>query len=268
MLDDTEGSDEAEIWLLDASVARLDADIAKNVDDPAKSALFDVIVGRAERSPDASPWSIVIGDYLFGPDDRELRLLATLGAACRRAGAIFVGGASSRLAGRESFATAAASSSAVPEVWREMRAQPFASYVALVAPRTLARLPYGRSTDGIDAFAYEELAGTESHEALLWGNSAFVLGRLLLRGFMANGWNAQPGDELELSDLPALVRGVGDDRALQACAESYLSENVAEGLLSLGLVPLQSHEKRPAVRAMRVQSIAEPAAVLAFGSNI
>ena len=63
--------------------------------------------------------------------------------------------------------------------------------------------------------------------------------------------------------VPALVRGSGDDRKLQACAEVYLPESSGGKLLALGLVPLLSHEKRPAVRAMRVQSAADPPAPLA-----
>ncbi len=265
LLDESEGSEEVQIWLLDAPAQTLTDEVTRSAEDPTRSAIFDVLVGRAERAPDAEPWSIVIGDYLFGTADQELRLLATLGALCRRAGAIFLGGASPRLAGCDSFATSPDPDSWAPagtDAWRSLRGQSFASSVALAAPRTLVRLPYGKSTDAIDSFAFEELADGHEHEALLWGNSAFVLGRLLIRGFMTNGWDTVPGDELEVDGLPALVRGHGDERKLQACAEIYLGERGGEKLLSMGLVPLLSHEKRAAVRAMRVQSIAEPAASL------
>jgi type VI secretion system protein ImpC len=267
LLDETEGGEEVQVWLLDASAQALQEEVARCAEDPARSTLFDVLVGRAERAPDAEPWSLVIGDYLFGPAEGDLSLLATLGALCRRAGAIFVGGASPRLAGCESFATSPHAGSWTPDAtdaWSEFRSQPFASSVALAAPRTLFRLPYGKTTDAIDSFAFEELAGENNHESLLWGNSAFVLGRLLVRGFVANGWDMQPDGVLELADLPALVRGTGDDRRLQACAEVYLGERGGERLLSLGLVPLLSHEQRAAVRVMRVQSIAEPLQELAW----
>jgi hypothetical protein len=77
----------------------------------------------------------------------------------------------------------------------------------------------------------------------------------------------QPGDEPELADLPALVRGSGDERRLQACAEVYLGERGGEKLLALGLVPLLSHEKRSAVRVMRMQSIADRDAAPGFGNS-
>lgn len=268
LLDETEGSEDIQIWLLDASADRLHREIERHAEDPTRSALFDVLVGRAERAPDAEPWSIVVGDYLFGPGEADLHLLNMLGSLCRRAGATFIGGAQPQIAGCSSFATQAdpgswATNAADAERWNALRSQPHSSSVALTIPRMLNRLPYGRSFEAIDSFEFEEL-GDANHESLLWGNSAFVLGRLLVRGFLANGWDMQPGDELEVGDLPALVRGSGDDRKLQACAEVYLPERAAERLLSLGLVPLLSHEKRAAVRLMRVQSMAEPPAALSL----
>jgi type VI secretion system protein ImpC len=252
LLDETEGGDEVQIWLLDVSEGALGEDIARSAEDPTSSKLFDILVGRAERAPDADPWSIVIGDHLFGPGDDDLELLATLGALCRRAGAIFVGGASPELTG-----------GVASDAWQALRGQAFASSIALAAPRTLVRLPYGKAFDAIDSFAFEELEGA-THESFLWGNSAFTLGRLLIRGFVANGWDMEPGDQLEIGDLPMVVRGQGDDRAMQACAESYLGERGGEQLLNLGLVPVLSYEGRAAVRLMRVQSIAEPPTALAL----
>jgi type VI secretion system ImpC/EvpB family protein/type VI secretion system ImpB/VipA family protein len=266
VLDATEGGEEVQLWLADVSSDELSADIERAAEDPAKSAAYELLVARAERAADAEPWSIVVGDYLFGPADRDLRALAMLGALCRRAGAMLVAGAHSTLAGCKSFGANTAPASweqgaADAGKWRALRGQPFASSVALALPRVLARLPYGKGFETIDSFAFEEIDDAD-HEALLWGNAAFALGRLLIRGFIANGWDMEPGDELELTELPSLVRGIGDDRKLQACAEAYIGERGGERLLSLGLVPVLSYEQRAAVRLMRMQSIAEPAAPL------
>jgi type VI secretion system protein ImpC len=268
LLDDTDGREEVQIWLADVSSSGISADIERAAGDPTKSALFELLVARAERAADGVPWSIVVGDYLFGPSDEDLRALSMLGALGKRAGALLVAGATSRLAGCPSFAARSEPSSwetdaAAAGQWRALRSLPFASSIALALPRVLARLPYGEQLDSIDSFAFEELTGADEHEALLWGNAAFVLGRLLIRGFLSNGWDMQPGDELELDDLPALVRGRGDDRKLQACAETYMGERGYEKLLSLGLVPVLSFEQRAAVRLARMQSIADPPASLA-----
>lgn len=267
LLDETEGGEEIQLWLADVRPGDLVADIERTAEDPAGSAAFELLVARAERAADGQPWSVVVGNYLFGPGDEDLRTLAMLGALCRRAGAMLVAGADCTLAGCRSFGAntppaAWELSAADAGKWRALRGQPFASSVALALPRVLARLPYGKGFEAVDAFAFEELDGAAPHEALLWGNAAFALGRLLIRGFRSNGWDMEPGDEQELAELPALVRGRGDDRGLQACAEAYIGERGGEKLLALGLVPVLSHEQRAAVRLMRMQSIAEPAAAL------
>ncbi len=268
LLDETEGGEEIQLWLAAAGIEALSADVARSPEDPGKTAAYELLVARAERAADGEPWSIVIGNYLFGPGDEDLRVLSVLGTSCRRAGAILVAGAASSVAGCTSFGESPAPASWKPDPaaaarWSALRAQPFASSVALAAPRVLARLPYGKAFDAIDSFAFEELDDAAAHESFLWGNPAFALGRLLIRGFVARGWDMEPGDELELAELPAVVRGHGDDRALQACAEAWIGERGGETLLGLGLVPVLSHEKRAAVRLMRMQSIAEPAAPLA-----
>ncbi len=268
LIDETGGGEEVKVFVLDVGRVRALAQIERAGDALSGSPLFEALVGRGERSADARPYALIVGDLEFGPAAEDLRLLSVLGSLARRAGAGFVAAARPTLAGCAGFSGApdvSAWSLAAPDAqaWRALRAQPFAASVALAGPRTLARLPYGRAFDAIDSFAFEELDAGAGHEALLWANPAFALARLLVRSFLEDGWDMQAGSQLELADFPAVVRHDGDARALQACAETYLPERAAEKLLSLGLVPLLSHEQRPAVRLMRLQSIAHPPAGLA-----
>jgi type VI secretion system protein ImpC len=72
----------------------------------------------------------------------------------------------------------------------------------------------------------------------------------------------EPGDELEVEDLPAHVYDDGGGKRLQPCAEAALVDRAAEAILSAGLMPLLSRHGRSAVRLMRFQSIASPAQAL------
>ncbi len=265
LIDETGGGEEVKVFVLDIGRQRALDEIACGGDNLVASRLYEALVGRGEKSPDALPYSLIVGDYAFGPAEEDLRILAVLGSLARRAGAGFVGAARPAVAGCTSFGDGSdpmtwSLSPEVSETWRTLRKQPFCASVALAAPRTLARLPYGKSFDAIDSFAFEELDADSGHEALLWANPGFSLARLLVRSFLDDGWDMRAGSQLEIDDLPAVVRHHGDARALQACAEAYLPERAGEKLLSLGLVPLLSHEKRPAVRLMRMQSIADPPA--------
>ncbi len=73
----------------------------------------------------------------------------------------------------------------------------------------------------------------------------------------------QPGDVLQIGDLPAHTYQVDGETQLQPCAEVCLTERAAESILSRGLMPLMSYKNRNAVRLIRWQSLADPAAALA-----
>jgi type VI secretion system protein ImpC len=72
----------------------------------------------------------------------------------------------------------------------------------------------------------------------------------------------EPGDELEVEDLPAHVYDDEGGKRLQPCAEAALVDRAAEAILGAGLMPLLSYKGRNAVRLMRFQSIASPARAL------
>jgi len=72
----------------------------------------------------------------------------------------------------------------------------------------------------------------------------------------------EPGDELEVEDLPAHSYDDDGEKRLQPCAETTLVDRAAEAILEAGLMPLLSYKNRNAMRVMRFQSIAKPAQAL------
>jgi predicted component of type VI protein secretion system len=142
--------------------------------------------------------------------------------------------------------------------WRALRSSDAAPWIGLAAPRVLLRLPYGKGSDPIAAFAFEEIPGAPVHDEFLWGNPALAVALLIGRAFTARGWDFEPGDEREIGDLPAYTYLQDGERVLQACAEHYLGEQGGQSLLDTGLMPVISHHHRNAVTVMRFQSVAEP----------
>ena len=138
-----------------------------------------------------------------------------------------------------------------------------APYIGLAAPRMLMRLPYGKGTDPVSAFDFDELGTARAHESYLWGGGAMACALLIGRAFSARGWEMEPGDELDVEDLPAHAYVEDGEKRLQACAESHLSERAGQALLERGLIPLLSYANRNAIRVMRFQSVAEPPRALA-----
>ena len=125
-------------------------------------------------------------------------------------------------------------------------------------------MPYGKRSDPIDSFAFEEFDGPPVHEALLWGHASLALALLVGRGFTERGWEMEPGDQREIGDLPAYTFTRDGEQVMQACAERFLSEREMQSLLDAGLVPIVSRRDRNAVVAVRFQSISQPSAPLVW----
>src|SRR6202035_176342 len=120
--------------------------------------------------------------YTFGPgENAQLASIARLAAACQTA---FVAAASPHLVGCRSFGE-----QADPDDWSAglsrgfeglaaLRRMPEAAHLGLAMPRFLLRQPYGKGSDPIESFEFEEMTTLPEHESYLWGNPAFLCGLL------------------------------------------------------------------------------------------
>jgi predicted component of type VI protein secretion system len=212
----------------------------------SETGLNHALADRWRNVPGGQGWSVLAGLYDFGPGETDVGLLAALGIIASQAGGPFIA------RGNESLATAPGNG------WPALRASEAAPWIGLAAPRVLLRLPYGKGTDPIAAFSFEEMPGMPVHEAFLWGNPALAVALLVGRAFSERGWDFEPGDEREIRDLPAFTYVQDGERELQACAESHLGEQGGNALLAAGLMPVLSHRHANAVTLMRLQSVAQP----------
>lgn len=201
-------------------------------------------------------YSLVIALYEFGDGEADLSLLAALCSRAQEAAALLLAGASPALVG-------AASAPALPEVrssgstskaWAAFREEKGAPHAGLSMPRFLLRAPYGKRTDPIESFPFEELDGLDDHAAFLWGNSAWIAAFALL---VAQSTGEAP-DGLEVDDLPSVVVKKDGESRLVPCAEVLLNEKTIDAMVSAGLMPVASDASRAAVKLVRAQSIASP----------
>jgi type VI secretion system protein ImpC len=220
-----------------------------------------------DGAPDGRRWSLLVLDESFGPGDDDVALLAALAAMAAEVGAPLVAAASPALLGLRSLLDSPdpagwpALGAEDAARWQALRQSPDAASLGLVMPRLLARLPYGAKTDPVESFPFDELGSARSHEAYLWANPAFGCAELVVAAFAAG---RQPGEVLELADLPAHVYKEGGESRMQAPAEVYLADRAARALLDRGLMPLLSARDRNVVRLGRLQSVADPPGPLAI----
>ena len=248
-----------QLHLFDVSRDELLADVVAARGQLTQTGLHRALADRWRGVPGGESWSAVVSLERFGPSDTDIGLLAALGLLAQQAGGPLLAGADPALALADPSALTG---------WTTLRQSEAAPWIGLAAPRVLLRRPYGKRSDPVASFAFEEFTGPPEHEHLLWGAGALAAALLIGRAYMARGWAMEPGDEREIGDLPACSFERDGEMELQACAEDYLGEQAGQALLAAGLMPLMSHRHRNAVTVLRFQSIAEPARPLAgFGSR-
>lgn len=258
-----------ELWLMDYSRADLTADVAAHAEHLAGTVLQRLLCGQEGAGAEGRRWSLLVCDQSFGPDTAEIALLALLASMAARAGAPLLAAARPALLGCDAVADLA-SAAGWPDpddpavaAWNALRGSGIARHVGLALPRVLVRLPYGKSTDPVAAFDFEEFAAGRAHERYLWGSPALALALLAGRAFEQDGWNLDLDDQQVVDDLPSHVYRDADGAHQQPCAELAMSEPAGTAALARGVMPLLSYRDRNAARLLRWQSIAAPAAPLA-----
>ncbi len=244
-----------QLHLFDVTREELLADIVAAQGKLAETGLYRALVDRWRNVPGGEGWSALVGLITFGPSDADIGLLAALGLIASQAGGPLLAGADWALAGDDAGALAG---------WQALRRSESAPWIGLAAPRVLLRLPYGKNSDPIEAFAFEELVGLPAQGEFLWGNASLATALLIGRAFTARGWDMEPGDEREIGDLPAYTFVRDGEREMQACGERFLTESQIQTLLKAGLIPIASRRDRNGVVAIRFQSVSDPSAPLAW----
>jgi len=251
-----------QIWLVDLSKDELVADLGAR-EDVGESGLSTVLDRRA-AGPSGDAWSLLVGDYSFGLDEADLIVLERLSDLASRSGAPFVAGGHSTLAGCPSILQVNDRSAwgPVPDGWARLRRSVNASWLGLLAPRFLGRLPYGEDGEACFEVEFEEIVGPLAHESLLWLNPGYACALLLADSFSTSGWALRPGQQAEVDGLPLHTYQQNGVVVMTPCAETLMTDRAASGLMEAGLMPLASLKDRDAVRVVRFQSIAEPVVAL------
>lgn len=253
LVSNLEFDNQLQLHLVDVTRDEIAADVKAVNGQVTQTGLYKTLVERGTAGDKS--WSVVVASSSFGTTAEDVATLAALAMIASRAGGPLLAGADRSLVEGHADQTAA---------WQALRRHEVARWIGLVGPRVLLRLPYGKRTDPIESFQFEEFAGDPVHEEFLWGHGSLAAALSLGHAFLAKGWDMVPGDEPELDDLPAYTFVRDDEPALQACAERYLTESQMNALLAAGLIPLVSRRDRAAIVAVRFQSIADPPAPLAW----
>jgi len=250
------------VFLLDACRA----DLLDAVDAPdgnlEASALHRLLAASDRR------YALVAIDLQVDRTREDLRLAGALGAVIARHGGALVAGAGPALAGSQTLAGLADPTTwrspdegADGALWRALRESPLGRSIELGLPRVLGRLPYGKKTDPIDSFPFEEIApqAGRAPEARLWSPAPFAIAEMYGAAFRAEGWQMDtPAGQLDLEDLPAHTYDDDGELRLFPPAEVPLGERAGAALVTAGLTAILARRDRGAARILEAGSIATP----------
>jgi pilus assembly protein FimV len=246
-----ETDDRLEIVLYDISAEEFAADLAAQ-DDLANSGLFGMLVDTPLSEGGAGGFSAIFGLYSFEETPPHAQLLARMARISAHIEAPFFAAMS------PAFMETAIQDRhpLVAQAWNALREMPEARYLGMAAPRFLLRRPYGKRTEPIDSFQFEEFTVTEGVSGMLWGNPVVAVAILLAQAAKKGGAKMQLGQIMTLGEMPFhyVTDRYGDQVALP-CTERNLTTTRMEGVVARGFMPLVSLRGRDQIRLASFQSI-------------
>lgn len=113
---------------------------------------------------------------------KDIELLERMAKIAKAARAPFIVAASDKVFGCESLAETPnpedwrkSTDTENSQLWEVLRKLPESSYIGLTLPRFLLRLPYGKETDSIEGFTFEEFSNIPNHSH--YGSSPYRVGK-------------------------------------------------------------------------------------------
>jgi type VI secretion system protein ImpC len=259
----TETSTDLKIYLFDVSKDEL-ADDLKSAESLADSQLYRHLLKESIETPGGEPWALAVGNYAFSPNVDDVATLMRVSKIAAAANCSFVSHMRPDVLGVHSLVDNSdpakwdlSENSEAGKLWNALRLQDESKYLGMTIPRFLARLPYGRETDPLETFSFEELTEQVEHDAFLWANTAFIVAQLIAESYSEYGWQMGRSLIQDAEGLPMHIYKDGTETIFRPCGEVLLTENAVELLLDHGLMPLVSYKNTDKVRLARFQSIAE-----------
>lgn len=215
------------------------------------------------------PYGCLVGDYYFDHSPQDVELLREMARISAAAHCPFISGAAPSLLNMESWQELSqprdlAKIFQTPEyaAWNSLRESEDARYIGLTMPRFLGRLPYGRETEQVEEFDFEEETEGD-HNRFLWVNSAYAMGTNITRAFKLYGWCSRiRGVESggAVTNLPTYTFPTDDGGVDMKCpTEIAISDRREAELARLGLMPLIHKKNTDFAAFIGAQSLHKPA---------
>ncbi len=233
-----------QIVLYDISAEELAADLAAS-DALDKSGLYSLLVEQPAMDANQGALSLIAGLYQFEATPPHADLLGRIAQVAAVAGAPFVAGIGPDALKEPMHEW----HPLIKSAWAALRELPASAYLGLATPRFLLRMPYGKKSDPIDAFALEEFTRQGGLSSMLWGHPAVLAATLIGETWRRGGKAMKLGSIASVSEMPVYIYYDTDGEQIALpCTERHFSERQAAQVATTGVIPVVSLRGRPEVR--------------------
>lgn len=228
-----------QVHLIDLSAEELAADLSQGA-DLAETALYKLLVDTPSQDKTGG-YTLLCGLYQFEATPPHTELLGRMAQIAHHAGAPFTTGLSLQgLTDRKQ-----PPHPLVQQALKALQALPAAGHLSLMGPRFMLRHPYGKRSDPVSVFDFEEFTAGEGLRGMLWGHPALLA---------ASAIAGEGG--LVIGDLPFHhFRDADSDTVALPCTERLLNTDMATTLRDWGVSPVLAHKGAPEVRLAGLDAV-------------
>ncbi|MEM9247631.1 MAG: type VI secretion system contractile sheath large subunit, partial [Pseudomonadota bacterium] len=237
---------ELELVLYDVSAEELAIDLAAQ-EDLSQSGLFGLLTSVLDPEEGRGGFSALFGLYTFEETPPHAELLGRIAQVAAHVDAPFVTALSPGYLEVEPQDR----HPLVAKAWDALKGMPEASYLGLASPRFMLRLPYGKKTEPISAFDFEEFTPAEGLSGMLWANPAALVAILLAGTYKEAGKPSgmSLGSMMSLDDVPFyFITDQHGDQVALPCTERNLTAALAQASIGRGIMPVLSMKGRNEIR--------------------
>jgi len=240
LLHKLETGPQLQVHLFDVSAEEFAADLS-SASDLSECGLYDLLVESPSQEVDGG-YAYIAGCYAFDATPPHAELLGRAAAVASHAGAsLLLGIRTDPFADRKN-----PPHRLVREAFAALKSTPAASFLGLFGPRFLLRHPYGKKSDPISSFAFEEFSREGGLRDMLWGHPALLALCILCRR----------GSTLTIDDLPVhhYHDEFGDVIALP-CTDRLINVNTASLLRAAGINAIMAHKGEGLVQFSGMEAV-------------
>ena len=244
----------AQIVLYDVTAEEWAADLAA-ADDLGQTGLHAMLVEQPALDADQGLPTVILGLYGFELSPPHADLLGRMAQVAAASGAPFL----AALDPDGVLTPMHEQNPLIRQAWTALQGLPAAAYLGLATPRFLLRMPYGKKSDPIDAFAFEEFTREAGLSGMLWANPAAAAALVLAQSWAKAGPKMTPGQVTVVGDMPYYVYIDPDgDQVALPCTERLWSERQVAATSAYHVMPVVSLRGRPEIRIAGFASVAGP----------